>query len=248
MRPNAAAARTAATEVEAKLSSGIYEQLFEHIVAGEFPVNTRLPSETELAQRFGASRPVIREALARLRDDGLIVSRQGSGSYVKRRPDEAVLRFVPVGSIADIQRCFEFRVGLEGAAAALAAERWEEPDLAEIKAAFDELETCIKTGQLGVEADEHFHRAVAQATHNQYHVSVQTSLQPHIAFGMSLTRNLSLRRPVQRLRVVQDEHLAILDAIEARDGARARAAMEIHIDNARRRMFEGAAASGVETR
>src|ERR687895_671455 len=142
-----AAARASPGGVEAKLSSGIYEQLFERIVVGEFPVNARLPSETELARRFGASRPVVREALARLRDDGLIVSRQGSGSYVKKRPDQAVLQFVPVGSIADIQRCFEFRAGLEAAAAALAATRWEEGDLADIKAAFDE--ACIEMGQLG---------------------------------------------------------------------------------------------------
>src|ERR671921_242876 len=167
----------------AKRSSGIYDGILGSIVSGEFAENARLPSEVELARRFGASRPVVREALARLRDDGLIVSRQGSGSYVRRRPDNAVLQFVPVGSIADIQRCFEFRVGLEGA-------------------------------------------AVARATHNHYHVSVQLSLQTHIAFGMNLTRNLSLRRPEARLRLVQDEHARILAAIEARDGAAARRAVE----------------------
>ena len=248
MSPDDAQRRASPPEGEAKLSAGIYEQLFELIVAGEFPVNARLPSETELARRFGASRPVLREALARLRDDGLIVSRQGSGSYVKRRPDQAVLQFVPVGSIADIQRCFEFRVGLEGAAAALAAARREEEDLANIRAAFQELEDCIAGGQLGVDADEHFHRAIAVATHNQYHVSVQASLQPHIALGMNLTRNLSLRRTAERLRLVQDEHLAVMRAIEKRDSEAARAAMETHIDNARRRMFEGAPGKEVEAK
>ena len=82
--------------LEGKLSGGIYAQIFERILAGEYPMNARLPAETELARRFGASRPVVREALARLREDGVIVSRQGSGSYVKRRPDSAILRFVPV--------------------------------------------------------------------------------------------------------------------------------------------------------
>jgi DNA-binding FadR family transcriptional regulator len=187
---------------------------------------------------------VIREALARLRDDGLIVSRQGSGSYVRQRPDTAVLRFVPVGSIADIQRCFEFRVGLEGAAAALAAERREVDDLAAIRDAYEALEACIRTGELGVNADARFHESIARATHNHYYVSVQVSLQPHIAFGMNLTRNLSLLRSEARLRLVQDEHAAILAAIEARDPASARAAMETHIENARRRMFEGAPARG----
>jgi GntR family transcriptional repressor for pyruvate dehydrogenase complex len=231
--------RASSTDAEAKRSNAIYERLFELIVAGEFSVNSRLPTESELSRRFGASRPVVREALARLREDGIVISRQGSGSYVKRRPDDAVLRFVSVGSIADIQRCFEFRVGLEGAAAALAATRWDDEDLREIKAALGELESCIQTGELGAEADEHFHRAVAQATHNHYHVMVHTSLRPHITFGMSLTRNLSLLRAEERLRAVQDEHVAIVRAIERRDTAGARAAMETHIENARRRMFEG---------
>jgi DNA-binding FadR family transcriptional regulator len=57
---------------------------------------------------------------------------------------------------------------------------------------------------------------------------------------MTLTRNLSLLRTRARLRLVQDEHVAILRAIEARDEAGARTAMEAHIENARQRMFEGA--------
>jgi GntR family transcriptional repressor for pyruvate dehydrogenase complex len=224
---------------EARLSNAVYEQIFTLIAAGEFPLNARLPAEAELARRFSASRPVIREALARLRDDGIIVSRQGSGSYVRRRPDNAVLRFVPVSSIADIQRCFEFRVGLEGAAAALAAGRAEAPDFIEIRDALRDLDKCIAARELGVEADERFHLAVARATHNQYHISVQTSLQAHIGAGMHLARNLSMLHAEARLRLVQEEHVAILEAIEARDSLRARAAMEIHINNARYRMFQG---------
>ena len=92
-----------------------------------------------------------------------------------------------------------------------------------------------------MDADVQFHQAIAQATHNPYHVAVQATLQAQIAFGMNLTRNLSLRDG-SRLRRVQDEHVAIVDAVEARDGRRARAAMERHIDNARRRMFEGSPA------
>jgi DNA-binding FadR family transcriptional regulator len=233
-----------ATSGAAKRSARIYDGILGSIVSGEFAENARLPSEVELSHRFKVSRPVVREALARLRDDGLIVSRQGSGSYVTRRPDDAVLRFVPVGSIADIQRCFEFRVGLEGAAAALAAERWDSVQLAEIRSAFEALEICIRTGQLGVEEDSRFHQAVARATHNHYFISVLLSLQAHIALGMNLTRNLSMLRSDNRLRLVQDEHTSILTAIEARDPTAARAAMETHIENARRRMFEGAPAKG----
>src|SRR5215470_4665565 len=248
-KANARQARAAGGDVaetvdalEGKLSGGIYAQIFERIVAGEFAVNARLPAETELARRFGASRPVVREALARLREDGVIISRQGSGSYVKRRPDAAVLRFAPANSIADIQRGFEFRADLEGAAAALAAGRWEAEDIAEINKALAALERCIRKRELGVEADVQFHRAVARATHNPYHIAVQASLHAHIVLGINLTRNLSLP-DASRLRRVQDEHAAIVAAIEARKPKQARAAMERHIENARRRMFEGATAA-----
>jgi GntR family transcriptional repressor for pyruvate dehydrogenase complex len=221
-------------------SALIYDGILSCIVSGEFAENTQLPPESELARRFNASRSVVREALARLRDDGLIVSRRGSGSYVTRRPDDAILRFGPVGSIADIQRCFEFRMDLEGAVAAHAAERWEKDDLARIKSAYDEIELCIRTGQLGVEADARFHFAIARATHNHYHACVLQSLLAHIKVGMNVSRNLSLLRPSARLRLVQDEHADVIAAIEARDAAAARARMEKHIANARRRMFEGA--------
>jgi GntR family transcriptional regulator, transcriptional repressor for pyruvate dehydrogenase complex len=226
---------------EARLSGAVYERIFTLIASGDFPLNERLPAEAELARRFGASRPVIREALARLRDDGVIISRQGSGSYVRRRPDDAVLRFVPVASITDVERCFEFRAGLEGAAAALAAARATQRDLDEMREALRDLERCIAGAQAGTDADERFHLAVAKATHNDYHVTVQSSLQAHLAAGMQHGGTVAAGGTAH-LRLVLEEHLAILDAIEARDSLHARAAMEIHINNARDRVLQGVSA------
>ncbi len=223
-----------------RLSAAIYEKIFAAIVAGDFAVNDRLPSETALAEQFEASRPVVREALARLREDRVIVSRKGSGSYVLRRPDNAVLRFAPVGSLADIQRCFEFRAEVESAAAAAAASRRRPADVAAIRDAYDALDACVAEGRLGVEEDIRFHAAIAAATRNQYFVSVQDSLHPHMAQGMTVIRNLSLLRPLARMQLVQREHLAVVEAIEAKDEAGARSAMRSHIVNARQRMFEGA--------
>lgn len=224
----------------AKRSALVYEGILKLIISGDFGENSRLPSEAALAHRFGASRPVVREALKHLRDDGLVVSRQGSGSYVTHRPDNAVLRFGPVGSIADIQRCFEFRVDVEGGAAARAATGWERDDLIAIKKAYDGLDVCIREGQLGVDADAELHLAIARATHNSYYATTQDLLLSHIKIGMSVTRSLSLLRPSERLLLVQREHAAIVSAIEQRDAQAARQAMETHIENARRRMFEGA--------
>ena len=225
--------------ITGRLSGVVYDKIVELIANGAFAVNSRMPTEMELSERFDASRPVVREALQRLRDDGVIVSRQGSGSYVKRRPEADVLQLVPVGSLADVQRCFEFRAGLEPAAAALAAQRRDTSDLEQIDLAMRALDRCIAEEHLGVEEDSNLHDAIARATHNQYHQSVQTSLRSHVIAGMNVTRSLSLRRSLTQLRAVQEEHERIVDAIRRQDPDAAFEHMKAHILNARSRMFEG---------
>ncbi|ANL25795.1 GntR family transcriptional regulator protein (plasmid) [Rhizobium sp. N113] len=222
-----------------KLSDVVYDGIVGLIARGDLILNSRLPTETELATRFVVSRPVVREALGRLREDGVIISRQGSGSYVKRQPDMAVLQFAQVGSLADVQRCFEFRAGHEAAAAALAAEKWQEEDLERLRVTLDLLERCLRTGAVGIEEDRHFHEAVARATRNHYYISLQLSLAANIATGINITRQLSLLGTSERLRAVQAEHDAIFEAIRQRDQQAARLAMQRHILNARQRMFEG---------
>lgn len=221
------------------LGDQIYEEVLKRIVSGIYPENERLPTEAELCREFEVSRPVVREALGRLRIDGLVESRQGAGSFVRQRPNAAVLTFAPVGSIADIQRCFEFRIGLEGEAACLAAERRTEAELAAIAAALASLDEVIGGGRLGVDEDYHFHLAVARATLNPFYVSMIASIHTQISFGMNLARNLSLRKPFDRLRLVQSEHTAIYEAIREQAPEAARNAMRRHLDNARKRVFEG---------
>ncbi len=224
------------------LSDSVYERVLAMIVDGEIPVGAKLPTEHKLCDQLAVSRPVLRQALKQLREDKVIVSRQGSGSYVSRRPDGAVLDFAPVGSIADIQRTFEFRAAIEGEAAYLAAERRSEADLARLSAALTELDRCVREGELGVNADEDFHAAVCRASDNQYFLAARTSMKSNILTGMNLTRNLSLTKPQTRLELVQKEHYEIFDAIKRRDSDDARIKMRNHVDNARRRVFEGSLA------
>lgn len=221
------------------LSDRVYERIVSMIVEGEFAVGVKLPTEFKLSERLEVSRPVLRQALKQLREDGLIVSRQGSGSYVKSRPDGSVLDFAPVGSIADIQRTFEFRVAIEGEAAYLAARRRTDRDLQKLHSAFDELDRCVRENELGVDADEAFHAVICEAADNQYFATARSSMKANIIKGMNLTRSLSLNKPAERLELVQEEHLALLNAIDAGDADAARAAMRAHIENARSRVFGG---------
>ena len=223
----------------ASLSDLAYEKILESIVEGRFPQNSRLPAEDTLAGQFGVSRPVVREALARLRDDGLVVSRRGSGSFVVGKPAPVIKAFAPLSSISDMQRCFEFRVALESNAAHEAASHRLEADMARLRGAVARLDEVASSGTLGVEEDFEFHLAVCQASHNRFYVGMMEFLRENIVSGMTVTRNLSLRRTAESLKRVQREHYVVLEAIERQDAGAAFDAMATHLENARLRVFEG---------
>src|ERR1700736_3981634 len=144
-----------------RLPDRIYEEILEQIVSGKFSIGDRLPSENQIGSEYKVSRAVVREALSRLLADGVVVTRQGAGTFVHQKPGREFLRLAPIGGIADLMRCFEFRIALEGEAAALAAQRRREDDLKAIADAFDELNHINAAGQLGIQEDIRFHAAIA---------------------------------------------------------------------------------------
>jgi DNA-binding FadR family transcriptional regulator len=220
-----------------KLSDLVYGDIIDRIIQGEYHEGQRLPSEESLAQRHGVSRPIVREALARLREDGLLRSHRGAGSFVCLRPNRAMLDFAPLESLADIQRCFEFRIAVEAEAAKLAALNATDEDRADISAAFGLLEQRIRENALGVDADFGFHLAIAHGTHNRFFADTLVSLQPSITYGQCLARGLGQRRPSFHLPEVQQEHRRLLDSIIAGEASRARLLMRQHLSNSRRRVF-----------
>ncbi len=222
---------------QSRLGDQLYEQILEKIVSGALPEGGKLPPESRLCEVFGVSRPVVREALSRLQADGIVVSRHGSGSYVQRRPNKAFSLLAPIGDVADLMRCMEYRIALEGEAAFLAAERRSEGDLKKMAKALDDLDRVIASGEVGSEADQRFHLAIAAAAQNRFFMHAMETIAEHTVKGMELARKLSLRRSARRLQVVQEEHVRIFRAIEAEDAHGARDAMRTHIDNARIRIL-----------
>lgn len=215
----------------------VYRGLLARIVEGELKEGDRLATEQVLAQTYQTSRPTVREALSRLRADGIVTSRQGSGTFVARRPDPDMPRFIPLESLSDVRRCLEFRAVVEAGAAALAAERAEEADLQRLREALARLEQAVAARAIGVDEDFGFHLAVAQASRNPFFISVIAHVRSHMEFGMNLLRNLSLGKTAERIARVQSEHGAVLSAIEARDPQLAHEAMRRHLLNTRQRMF-----------
>ena len=130
--PDASGPRPASAPRAVLLAAVVHDRIRRAIFDGQHPDGARLPGENDLARQFEVSRPVIRAALKRLRAEGLVISRQGSGSYVAAPGEPRILTFQPVETIADLQRCYEFRLTIEPAAAALAAVRRSEAQLVAI--------------------------------------------------------------------------------------------------------------------
>jgi GntR family transcriptional regulator, transcriptional repressor for pyruvate dehydrogenase complex len=223
--------------VPLKFADQLYEEIMATIVNGKLPEGKKLPAETELAASFGVSRPVVREALSRLKVDGVIVSRRGSGSYVQRKPSRQFLSLAPIGGIADLMRCMEFRIALEGETAALAATRKTEKDLAEMSAALREMDESIRRKTVGTSADIRFHNAIAAASKNKLFTMALSALSEVIFQSITVARKLSLQANMRRLQTVQAEHRKIFEAIRNEDANGARRAVRAHIENARTRVL-----------
>jgi GntR family transcriptional repressor for pyruvate dehydrogenase complex len=231
LRPGAARPRPA-------LAERIYHLLHGRIGNGDYPPNQKLPPEKALSEEFGVSRPVIRAALERLRDQGLIQSRQGAGSYV-RQVKSAPLGFARVETIADIQRCYEFRICIETTAAALAADRRDPAAVAEIETALSLMDAATNSVTHREDADFAFHLAISKAANNQYFEASMRALRDHIYVGMKMHGQSLMSDGATGLREVFQEHSAIFKAIRDGKPETAEALMRKHLTHSRERLFGG---------
>jgi GntR family transcriptional regulator, transcriptional repressor for pyruvate dehydrogenase complex len=220
------------------LADVVHDRIRRAIADGQYADGARLPGENDLAAQFDVSRPVIRAALKRLRAEGLVISRQGSGSYVAAPADPKTLAFQPVETIADLQRCYEFRLTIEPAAAAMAANRRSEAQLADIAKFLAMLRDATERRSHREDADFNFHLAITAASNNQYFETSMRALKDHIAVGMKF-HGLSLQSVRGGLGHVLDEHTEIFDAIRLGRAEVAQQTMLRHVTGSRDRLFEG---------
>jgi len=221
-----------------KLSDLVYAKISSKIQSGEYPVDSRLPTENELAEWLGVSRPVVREALARLRNDGTVLSRRGSGTYVQKVIPVGENNHPPLSSIADMRFCLEFRISVESEAAWHAA-RGKHEDRAGLIDAFKLMEDDFRNGLIVPDNDFGFHLGVSVATGNRFFSETMLNLRTSVVTAMAITPNFIQARSTDRLAIIFEEHKAIFDAIMANSPEVAQAAMRNHLVRAMNRVFEG---------
>jgi GntR family transcriptional regulator, transcriptional repressor for pyruvate dehydrogenase complex len=219
------------------LPDQIVESLRRQIASGGLGPGQRLPTEKELCETYGVSRPVVREAIGRLKHEGIITSRQGSGAFVTEAGASNVFR-LDVGRLergAELQHIVELLVAVEVAVAEKAALRRTSAQLAKIKRALQAIDASIQGGKDGVEEDMLFHRSIANASGNPFFRELTDFLEARARKFIRTARTNSARF-VGMPRVVQSEHAAIYESIRRRDPAAARRAAESHLRNAAERL------------
>ncbi|AJD46278.1 MULTISPECIES: FadR/GntR family transcriptional regulator [Rhizobium] len=219
------------------LADIVFERMLRAIKSGAYKPDERLPTEHDLAAEFEVSRPVIREALKRLRDQSLIYSRRGAGSFVRSVGLRNPLGFGQLENVADLLNCYEFRLTMEPTAAAAAAIRHDADSLKAIRQALELLRDATNRQSHREDADFQFHLAIARAAQNNYFSTAMEALKDHIAVGMKF-HGASIKREASGLSRVFAEHEAIATAIANRDEDEARRLMLEHLKGSRERLFQ----------
>jgi DNA-binding FadR family transcriptional regulator len=232
---------------EAKLGEQLHKYLTDLIESGKLPAGAKLPTEKQLCERFRISRPVVREALARLRMEGVITSRRGSGSYVNGDVRAAAPRSAPAAgpvqnshtssTLTNLLRCFEMRLTIECDTAYYAALRRTQANLDGMVAAMEEMDNALRTHSLDHEAHFRFHLLIAEATDNPFMVSGLQSLKRHMEVCMNLLRDLWLMEPDRPVSAGEYRHQDIYEAIRGQQPENASRAMYLHLEEARLEIF-----------
>ncbi|MCZ3378234.1 FadR/GntR family transcriptional regulator [Rhizobium sp. AG207R] len=205
------------------------------ITSGTYAKGDKLPTERVLSEKYGVSRPIVREAIGTLKRDGLVATRQGLGAFVIETKEVAFrLPGVDLTDSLDVQNVIELLMAVESAATALAAERRTEKQLREIERRLNAIQMAFDNGAAGIQEDLAFHREIVDACGNPYFREMSDFLETHVRNFIRKARASTLRNAL--LEQVQGEHIAIYNAIANADAQGARLAAENHLRGAATRL------------
>lgn len=211
------------------LPARIATQIGREISEGRILPGDKLPTEHLLAKNFGVSRSVIREAIAQLRNEGLVETRQGVGAFATDIERRSGLR-IEQGDLSDRQSfrsLYQLRVPLEVEAAGLAAVHHTSGDMARLDETLERMTGAEKWTDQGIVADLAFHRALAAATQNEYFLLFIGFIAERISLAINTARAHAVLEEIVEITIA--EHVAIRDAVASRDPLKAREAMRRHM-------------------
>ncbi len=217
-----------------KVSQAVVRQIELLILRGILRPGERLPSERELSERLGVSRPSLREAVATLQDTGLLISRANSGIFVADVLGSAFSPGLTRLFSAHDEAVFDyldFRRDMEGLAAERAARLGSDTDLAVVNEAYLRMEAANDKRNPAKEAelDAAFHLAIIEASHNVVMLHMMRSMYELLQEGVFYNRKIMFQQRTRKSALLA-QHRDINTALQDRDPKGARDAVEAHID------------------
>ncbi|WP_269714198.1 FadR/GntR family transcriptional regulator [Caulobacter sp. NIBR2454] len=218
---------TTTTADARKLYQQVADAVAKAIRGQRYPTGGRLPSERDLAEEFGVSRPTIREAMIALEIWGLVEARHGSGIYVTAGAKKAAETTEPELDIGAFELT-EARRLVEGEVCALAASTITDEEIEQLTQIVKAMIAENAADVAGEKADRSFHVTIAQATRNAALVTVVEELWD-IRYKSPLCAAMLSRARQAGSRPLIDDHELILNALRTRRPAEARQAMRDHL-------------------
>lgn len=215
------------------LSTIVFEGLLNKIRSGKLGPGAQLPTEAELCDSFEVSRTVVREAIARLRSEGLVVPRQGKGVFVSEAPlGSFSIPDQDLDALPQTLALLELRLGVEVESAGLCAARCTAAEARAIRAEMERVDAAHPDpASTRVHYDHEFHLLIARGSHNAQIIDFLTYLGQQIGPRLQLGYVLLPALKDEYFDRIHEEHLAIVEAIERRNADAARDAMRSHLSN-----------------
>lgn len=227
-----------------RLYRQIADQLRHLIEGGEFPVGSRLPSERELAEKLGVSRPSVREALIALEVEGRVRIRMGSGVYVVDPPLQAIARLWAGSQPEGPFEVLKARELIESAICAEVVAHVEPADIAALDMILEQMESSDAGGEEILALDRSFHTTVAGILRNAVLVRCVGDLfdQRISPYFRQLARHFET---AESWRSAAAEHRAIRDALARGDAPGAQTAMHRHLQKSQERFSQSFGDAGI---
>lgn len=217
----------------------IVQDIISKILGGEYTLNSRLPTEMNLASTYGVGRSLIREALSVLKSLGIITSKQGGGNYVTEVDSDFIIDNIMIENedYQEIKHLFELRIILESEAAYLAAERRTQEDVENLQEALHNLRDALllTRERSSQEEDFHFHKIMIRATHNPVMIKVLEDLSEAYMKTLSVTLKQNIGLMYKR-QLVYKEHEDIFEAIKDGKAELAKVQCKIHLENVQKKI------------
>lgn len=214
-----------------RVSEKVAIQLREAITTGRFKIGDRLPSERDLAEQMGVSRPSVREAIQQLELMGMVESVHGGGTIVRSLTEHEIQRPIELVLEEDIQKVVELtevRALMEPWAAKQSAINGTDEELKRIGAFLKEMEEDLKKGIIRADLDMKFHVEIAAASHNTIFFHLMQTIHQLIGYSVKLSREELFKEPQEQMKILR-HHTLIFNAIRDRNPEAAEKQMSDHL-------------------